>query len=100
MKGIIQVKELNKIGLFISEIDWDNSFKDKGNPKGNFVMIIEPIEGNENGIIYYQKTDDGFLIEGEAYILTGTINVLKRKVSDWIKAYEHQDFEFIERILQ
>ena len=45
MKGIIQVNRLNKSGLFVSEMDWDDSYKSKNNPKGNFVMIIEPLNG-------------------------------------------------------
>lgn len=27
MKGIIQVNKLNKSGLFISEMDWDDCYK-------------------------------------------------------------------------
>lgn len=45
MKGIIQVNRLNKSGLFVSEMDWDDCYKSKNNPKGNFVMIIEPLNG-------------------------------------------------------
>lgn len=98
MKGIIKVKELNKSGLFVSEIDWDDCYKNDGNPKGNFVMIIEPLEGCEKGIIYYQKLEDGFFVEGEAYILTGRKDVLERKISGW--EYKKKDFEFIETVLE
>jgi len=94
MKGRIKVKELNKDGLFISEMDWDKCYKNEGNPKGNFVMIIEPLEGFDKGVIYYQKQENGFLIEGEAYILTGRKDVLAKRVSEW--EYEKKDFEFIE----
>ena len=40
MKGIIKVDKLNKSGLYISDVDWDECYKSKKNPKGNFVMII------------------------------------------------------------
>lgn len=94
MKGIIKVEKLNESGLFVSEMDWDNCYKGTDNPKGNFVMIIEPLEGCDKGIIYYQKSDDGFLVEGEAYILTGRKNVLEKKISEW--KYKKKAFEFIE----
>lgn len=90
MKGYMKVKELNKNGLFISEMDWDKCYKDKENPKGNFVVIIEPIEGT----IYYQKLEDGFLIKGEAYILTGSKDDLEKEISE--REYNKENCEFIE----
>lgn len=100
MKGCFKVNELNKNGLFVSEMDWDKSYQDKGNPKGNFIMIVEPLEGFNKGIIYYQKLEDGFLIEGEGYILTGRKDKLQKDVSKWISEYEEKDFEFIETELR
>lgn len=96
MKGCFKVNELNKNGLFVSEMDWDKCYQDKGNPEGNFVMIVEPLEGADEGIIYYQKLDDGYLIEGEGYILTGRKDILQNKVSDWISKYEKREFKFVE----
>jgi hypothetical protein len=96
MKGIISVKELNKSGLFVSDMDWDDCYKGTDNPKGNFVMIIEPLGGCDKGIVYFQKTDAGFLVEGEAYILTGRKDILERKVAEWKRKYKRKDFDFVE----
>lgn len=94
MTGCMKVKELSENGLFISDIDWDDCFKDKGNPKGNFVMIVEPLYG---GVIYYRKIEDGFLIEGEGYILTGRKNILEKKVNKWVQEYEEREVKFVEK---
>ena len=40
MKGQMKVKKLNDTGLYISEMDWDNTYICKENPIGNFVMVI------------------------------------------------------------
>lgn len=45
MKGQMKVKKLNDTGLYISEMDWDNTYICKENPIGNFVMVIEPLSG-------------------------------------------------------
>ena len=71
MKGQMKVKKLNDTGLYISEMDWDNTYICKENPIGNFVMVIEPLSGFDGGIIYFDKKTDGYLIEGEGYILVG-----------------------------
>ena len=63
-------------------------------------MIVEPLCGFDKGIIYYQKLDDGFLIEGEGYILTGRKDKLQKDVSKWISEYKEKDFEFIETELR
>lgn len=65
MKGQMKVKKLNDTGLYISEMDWDNTYICKENPIGNFVMVIEPLSGFDGGIIYFDKKTDGYLIEGE-----------------------------------
>lgn len=100
MKACFKVKELSKNGLFVSEMDWDKCYQDKGNPKGNFIMIVEPLEGFDKGIIYYQKVEDGFLVEGEGYILTGRKDKLQKEVSKWVLEYKEKDFEFIEMELK
>ena len=61
MKGQMKVKKLNDTGLYISEMDWDNTYICKENPIGNFVMVIEPLSGFDGGIIYFDKKTDGFL---------------------------------------
>ena len=72
MKGTIFVKELNNTGVFISGLDYDKSFSEKGNTKGYFKMLIEPIKNaNEQYEIQYKKVKKGFLVDGEAYIITG-----------------------------
>ena len=72
MKGTIFVKELNKIGTFISEMDCDRHYIDEGNPQGRFKMVVQPIENWEGkNEIQYKKVDKGFLVDGEAYIITG-----------------------------
>ena len=55
MKGQMIVKKLNDTGLYISEMDWDNTYICKENPIGNFVMVIEPLSGFDGGIIYFEK---------------------------------------------
>lgn len=55
MKGQMKVKKLNDTGLYISEMDWDNTYICKENPIGNFVMIIEPLSGFDGGIIYFDR---------------------------------------------
>lgn len=97
MTGCIKVKELNKTGIYVSELDWDNCYQDKGNPKGNFVMIIEPLEGFDNGIIYYQKENDEYFIEGEGYVITGRKDIIEKRVKKWLSDYKQKKFEYKER---
>lgn len=99
MKGIIKVDELNKSGLYISDVDWDECYKSKSNPKGIFVIIIEPLEGFDNGIVYYEKVDGGYLIEGEAYIIENRIDRIKAEIQKWKAAYEKKPFDYIEKKL-
>ena len=61
MKGQMKVKKLNDTGLYISEMDWDNTYICKENPIGNFVMVIEPLSGFDGGIIYFDKKTDVFI---------------------------------------
>lgn len=37
-------------------------------------MVIEPLSDFDGGIIYFEKRTDGYLIEGEGYILAGRQN--------------------------
>ena len=97
MKGIIKVKNLNNSGLYISEIDWDECYKSKKNPKGNFVMIIEPLEGFDKGVIYYEKAEGGYRIEGEAYIIEDRIDRIEAEIKKWKKTYKKAPFDYVEK---
>lgn len=99
MKGVMTVKELNESGLYVSEMDWDERYKSKSNPKGNFIRIIEPISNGDSGVIYYLKTDDGYLVEGECYIIEDRPVNVNRTVSEWIAEYQKKPFNYVERDL-
>ena len=72
MKGRIVVSEKTNESYYVSELDSDNAYKDKGNPKGYFKMLIEPIEnGDDKYEIRYMKVDNRIKVSGEAYIFTG-----------------------------
>ena len=100
MKGIIQVNRLNKSGLFVSEMDWDDCYKSKNNPKGNFVMIIEPLNGWDKGIIYYEKIGKGYLVEGEGYIIEDCVDIIKERVKEWKRKYKKKPFDYVETKLK
>ena len=72
MTGHCIVKRLNKSGNHASAIDWDDAFKSKDNPKGLFKMVVLPIR-NSNGDmeVKYCKTNEGIMVSGEGYIVTG-----------------------------
>ena len=71
MKGQIRVKTLNESGIYASDLDWDNSFKDKKNPEGWFKMVIEPIENSDGKHeIRYMLVPGGYIVSGEAYIIS------------------------------
>ena len=95
MKGTIKVNKLNKSGLFISEVDWDKCYKSESNPDGNFVMIIEPLEGCDKGIIYYEKVDNGYLIMGEAYIIQNKIDRIEAEKQKWKAAYKSRPINYV-----
>jgi len=72
MTGYITVKELNNTGTFISDLDYDKHFSEKGNPKGYFKTVIQPIENAKGqNEIKYEKCEEGFTIYGEAYTIIG-----------------------------
>ena len=59
MKGHIIVPEITNDSYYVSELDWDNTYKDKGNPKGYFKMLIEPIKNGDGKYeIRYMKVDN------------------------------------------
>lgn len=70
MTGYLIIKELNETGTFISELDTDKRYIDKGNPKGRFKRVIQTIENSlGQDEIKYRKVKDGFLVYGEAYVV-------------------------------
>lgn len=99
MKGTMKVNKLNKSGLYISEIDWDKCYKSECNPDGNFVMIIEPLEGWDKGIIYYEKVDGGYLIMGEAYIIQNKIDRIEAEIQKWKATYKSIPFNYVKEKL-
>lgn len=76
MKSSIIVNRLNKSGRYISSFDTDKAFITDDNPKGQFKMVVEPIDGE----IMYKKLDKGYLVEGEGYIITGSETEINEKI--------------------
>ena len=96
MKGTMKVHKLNKSGLYISEVDWDKCYKSESNPDGNFVMIIEPLNGWDKGIIYYEKKDKGYLVKGEGYIIEDCVEIIEERIREWKRKYKKKPFDYIE----
>lgn len=67
MTGTSRFKRLHPNGLYISKIDYDNSFIDRSNPIGFFKAVIEPIDGK----IWYAKDSNGYVVKGEIYFVSG-----------------------------
>ncbi len=96
MTGIIKVNKLTESGLFISELNYDNHYKSKSNPRGNFVMIIEPLnEWNNEGVIYYQEIEGGYLVEGVAYIIEDRVDRIRKRIQEWEKEYKKKPFDYV-----
>lgn len=85
MTGYITVKELNNTGTFISDLDYDEHFSEKGNPKGYFKTVIQPIENAKGqNEIKFEKCEEGFIVYGEAYIITGHgLRAIDKRIEDW-----------------
>lgn len=96
MKGTMKVNKLNKSGLYISEVDWDKCYKSESNPDGNFVMIIEPLNGWDKGIIYYEKKDKGYLVKGEGYIIEDCVDIIEERIRECKRKYKKKPFDYIE----
>ena len=79
MKSSIVVNRLNKSGRYISELDTDKAFITEDNTKGQFKIVVEPMEGE----IIYEKLDNGYLVKGEGYIITGS----ESKINEDIRKY-------------
>lgn len=73
-----QFKKDQKVCNFVSDIDYDDAFIDRDNILGRFCVIITPLDCYKKGsktneiapTYYYKETDDGYIIEGEGYIIT------------------------------
>ena len=62
-------------------------------------MIIEPLEGWNKGIIYYEKVDDGYLIMREAYIIQNKIDKIESEIQGWKAAYKSRPFNYVKEKL-
>lgn len=94
MKGHILVSRLSNKSYYVSELDWDNAFKDKGNPKGLFKMLIEPIQNNDGVYeIKYMKHGDKYKISGESYIISANS---ESKIDKKIKQLRTKRLSFIQ----
>lgn len=59
-------------------------------------MVIEPLSDFDGGIIYFEKKTDGYLIEGEGYILAGRQNKIRKRVWKWEKEYVQKRLPVVE----
>ena len=62
-------------------------------------MLIEPLSGFDGGIIYFDKKTDGYLIEGEGYILVGRPDEIQKRVRKWKQEYAQKPFKHKEKKL-
>lgn len=51
------------------------------------------------GIIYFDKKTDGYLIEGEGYILVGRPDEIQKRVRKWKQEYAQKPFKHKEKKL-
>ena len=51
------------------------------------------------GIIYFDKKTDGYLIEGEGYILVGRLDEIQKRVRKWKQEYPQKPFKHKEKKL-
>lgn len=80
MRGKIEVKELDgnalrKQMVFVSEKDYDQNL-------GYFWIVLLPVRLNKKPTFYYRKTDNGYQVEGEGYLITkkSRVGLYKKKV--------------------
>lgn len=45
-------------------------------------MIIEPLNGWDKGIIYYEKKDKGCLVKGEGYIIEDCVDIIEERIRE------------------
>lgn len=92
MTSSIIVNRLNKSGRYISAPDTDKAFITKDNPKGQFKIVVEPIDGK----ILYEKLDKGYLVDGEGYIITGS----EAEINEDIRKYHSGKISKTKHILR
>lgn len=89
MKGIIKINRLNKKSrCVVSEKDFDEKVG------GDFWLVLEPFtDCEEQPFFYYKKIDDGYLVEGEAYICTSieSVNYHKNRTNAEYKSVEYRE---------
>ena len=67
MKGIFFVKRLNKTGNYLSSLDDNPIFGELAKE-----VIVPVLNSDGKREIRYVKEPNGYLVSGEAYIVTGT----------------------------
>ena len=80
MTCTITVKRLNPSGFHVSQPDTDRAFVSGSNPTGNFKVVVLPFNGTNGPFLRYQKAEQGYLVQGEGYILSGTEEEVKENV--------------------
>lgn len=82
MNGTMDTQSLYSTnGVYISALNMDKSFKNKGNPSDYFKFIISPIEGK----ICYVKIREGcYQIYGEGWIVTGDCVKIEKEVAELV----------------
>ena len=95
MTGTMKVNRLNKKSrCIVSEKDFDEKVG------GEFWFVLEPFtDREEQPFFYYKKIDDGYLVEGEAYICMSieSVNYHKNRTNEEYKSVEYRennDLEF------
>lgn len=91
MRGTFFVKRLNKTGNYVSVLDKHPCFVGKDNPEGLSKEVVQPIF-NSNGEreIRYMKVKGGYIVSGEAYILTGHD---EKEIDEKAKKYKKERWE-------
>lgn len=96
MTGTFKVNKINSSGFYVSELDYDPIFAGGNNPEGYFKMIIEPLCFDEHtGVIRRCRNKSGWTIEGEGYIIDGSLEEIDERVKYYRKQYRKYKYEHI-----
>lgn len=96
MTSIFKVNRINPSGFYVSELDCDPVFAGNDNPEGHFKMIIKPLcfDGH-TGVIRKCKNKSGWMIEGEGYVVDGSLKEIDERVEHHRKQYRKHKYEHI-----
>lgn len=94
MKGIIKLEKFttNSNGIYISDLDYDKSFSEKGNKKGFFKIVISPIE---HEIRYLRNPDGTVSVYGEAWVIAGNKKQIEEKIKDFVDGLKEDIVNYI-----